>query len=72
MNMVHAQVTISPIAHEHAPANRISKTFELCGIDRVSCEQRALDMYGDYCRVTGYHEFDPNYPPLYDFPNEDE
>jgi hypothetical protein len=65
MEMIHALVTISPIEHQFADANRIPKTFEMCGRHRV-------DQYGDYCRVTGYQEFDPNYPPVYSFADEDE
>jgi hypothetical protein len=72
MEMIHAQVTISPIEHQFADANRIPKTFEVCGLHRVACEQRALDLYGNCCRVTGYAEFDPNNPPVYNSPDEDE
>lgn len=72
MEMIHALVTISPIKHQFAEPNRIPKTFEMCGRDRIACEQRALDQYGDFCRITGYSEFDPNYPPVYNFPAEDE
>lgn len=70
--MIHAQVTITPIEHEHAEPNRVTRTFEMHGRDRVECEQRALDKYGDFCRVSGYREFDPNYPPVYNFPDEDD
>ena len=61
--MVYAQVTIAPIGGEFAQANRISQTFEVIGLDRIACEQKALDMYGDYSRVEKFHAFDPDYPP---------
>jgi hypothetical protein len=56
--MIHAQVTVSPISGQFAIPNRTRKTFEVHGSDRVECEQKALDMYGDYSRVTGFSMFD--------------
>lgn len=63
--MIHAQVTIAPIGGEFAQPNRVSRTFEVCGIDRIECEQRALDQFGDYCQVQKFSQFDPDYPPQY-------
>ena len=61
--MIHAQVTVKPLGGEFAQANRRSETFEVCGFDRINCEQKALDMFGDYSQIAAFREFDPDYPP---------
>lgn len=64
--MIHAQVTIEAYQGEHIRKgiDSVPRTFEVCGFDRISCEQKALDMYGDYSRVAGFCELDPDYPPV--------
>ena len=72
--MIHARITITAFGGTdyRTGADRLPRTFEVCGYKKEECKSKALDMYGDYSQVSKYVEFDPDFPPQYAHMDEED